>query len=62
MENMKYMAFSRYWARLLAQQNNLSEEKEMVLAYAIEMLVINLDILRVGLIPVHLYAVRQLRF
>lgn len=36
------MAFSRHWAKLLSVRHELSEENEAVLAYAIEMLIINL--------------------
>lgn len=39
---MSYLPISRKWAHNLAASHNLSEEKEEILAYSIELLVLNL--------------------
>ena len=41
MEDMSYLSFSRRWAAYLTTCAGLSQEKEVVLAYVIEVLVIN---------------------
>ncbi|MEW6275592.1 MAG: accessory gene regulator B family protein [Bacillota bacterium] len=40
---MSYLPFSRRWARHLAVKASLSEEKEVILAYVLEVLVINVS-------------------
>ncbi|TEB08601.1 putative accessory gene regulator protein [Pelotomaculum schinkii] len=39
---MSRLVFSRSWARYLAANSNLSQDKELIITYAIEVLVINL--------------------
>ncbi len=40
---MSYLPFSRRWARFLSSKASLSQEKEIILAYVIEVLVINVS-------------------
>lgn len=42
MEDLSYLPFSRHWARFLAANTNLTPEKEVIITYGIEVLVINL--------------------
>lgn len=42
MENMSYMAVSRRWASYLSAKTGASREKEMVLAYVTDIIVINM--------------------
>lgn len=42
MENMSYMAVSRRWASYLRTKTGASQEKEMVLAYVTDIIIINL--------------------